>query len=84
MKLARTPSYGSRQILKIQADMLAQSVWLVRRARGGQCLRSYAAAASNLQLIKAQREKSGAPMSEVKAALEEASWDEGMQLVLSL
>ena len=42
--------------------------------------RCYAAAASNLQLIKALREKSGAPMAEVKAALEEATWDEGMQL----
>ncbi|KAK9825091.1 hypothetical protein WJX74_007614 [Apatococcus lobatus] len=55
--------------------MLASSSWLVRQAKG-LSLRSHAAAASNLQLIKALREKSGAPMSEVKAALEEASWDE--------
>ena len=39
--------------------------------------RCYAAVAGNLQLIKALREKSGAPMGEVKTALEEASWDEG-------
>lgn len=46
-------------------------------------MRGYAAAASNLQSIKALREKSGAPMSEVKAALEEASWDEGMVQLLA-
>lgn len=63
--------------------MLASYGWLLRHAKGGLCLRGYAAAASNLQSIKALREKSGAPMSEVKAALEEASWDEGMVQLLA-
>ena len=43
--------------------------------------RSFASAASapsnQLQLIKALREKSGAPVTDVKAALVEAEWDEG-------
>lgn len=64
--------------------MLASYGWLLRHGKGGLCSRGYAAAASNLQSIKALREKSGAPMSEVKAALEEASWDEGILWLLAL
>ena len=40
-------------------------------------LRAFAAAAGQLDAIKALRERSGAPISEVKAALTEASWDAG-------
>lgn len=39
--------------------------------------RSYAAAAASMSLVKDLREKSGAPISDVKSALVEANWDPG-------
>lgn len=36
-------------------------------------------AASNLQLIKQLREETGAPMTDVKKALEAVGWDKGEQ-----
>ena len=39
--------------------------------------RNYAAAAASMSLIKDLREKSGAPISDVKSALVEANWDPG-------
>ena len=52
-----------------------------RRRRHRRSFASSAAAANapsnQLQLIKALREKSGAPVTDVKAALVEAEWDEG-------
>lgn len=39
--------------------------------------RSYASAAASMSLIKDLREKSGAPISDVKSALVEANWDPG-------
>ena len=52
--------------------------------RGAQTLvnlRSFAtSSSSSLRAIKALREKSGAPISEVKAALEEAQYDLGVPM----
>lgn len=42
-----------------------------------QALRRYAAAAGSMALVKDLREKSGAPISDVKSALVEANWDPG-------
>lgn len=42
-----------------------------------QQLRCFAAAPSQLQLIKELRERTGAPMSDVKTALQAAGWDLG-------
>ena len=39
--------------------------------------RNYAAAAASMSLVKDLREKSGAPISDVKSALVEANWDPG-------
>ena len=39
--------------------------------------RGYAAAATSMSLVKDLREKSGAPISDVKSALVEANWDPG-------
>lgn len=39
--------------------------------------RAYAAAAASMSLVKDLREKSGAPISDVKSALVEANWDPG-------
>ena len=39
--------------------------------------RGYAAAAGSMSLVKDLREKSGAPISDVKSALVEANWDPG-------
>lgn len=44
-------------------------------------LRSYAAAAGSMALVKDLREKSGAPISDVKSALVEANWDPGMHML---
>ena len=44
-------------------------------------LRSYAAAAGSMALVKDLREKSGAPISDVKTALVEANWDPGMRML---
>ncbi len=75
---------GSRSLLQISlrglrrlVDMLTARFLLRQRTISFPAGLGYAAVAGNLQLIKALREKSGAPMAEVKAALEEASWDEG-------
>lgn len=43
-----------------------------------QALRSYAVAAGSMALVKDLREKSGAPISDVKSALVEANWDPGV------
>ena len=40
-------------------------------------IRSYAVAAGSMALVKDLREKSGAPISDVKSALVEANWDPG-------
>lgn len=42
--------------------------------------RTYAAAAASMSLVKDLREKSGAPISDVKSALVEANWDLGIFL----
>ena len=43
-------------------------------------VRNYAAAAGSMALVKDLREKSGAPISDVKSALVEANWDPGKGL----
>ena len=45
-----------------------------------QTFRGYVAAAGSLALVKDLREKSGAPISDVKSALVEADWDPGYTL----
>lgn len=40
-------------------------------------VRGYAVAGNNLALIKELREQSGAPISDVKAALQQADWNIG-------
>lgn len=44
-----------------------------------QQLRRYAAPSNQLQLIKELRERTGAPMTDVKTALQAANWDLGKQ-----
>lgn len=46
-----------------------------------QQLRGYAAPSNQLQLIKELRERTGAPMTDVKTALQAANWDLGTQNV---
>ena len=41
--------------------------------------RNYAVAAGSMALVKDLRDKSGAPISDVKSALVEANWDPGKQ-----
>ena len=41
--------------------------------------RAFAAASSNIKAVKELREKSGAPISDVKAALEETKYDIGVR-----
>lgn len=43
-------------------------------------IKKYAAAAGSMALVKDLREKSGAPISDVKSALVEANWDPGKGL----
>jgi hypothetical protein len=45
-------------------------------------LRAFSAASNQLALIKELRERSGAPMTDVKAALQATDWDIG-QLVIN-
>ena len=45
-----------------------------------QTCRNYAAAAGSMALVKDLRERSGAPISDVKSALVEAAWDLGMPM----
>lgn len=46
-------------------------------------LRAFAAGPSNqMSLIKELRERTGAPVSEIKAALQAAEWDMGKPLVI--
>ena len=42
-------------------------------------VRTYAVAAGSMALVKDLRDKSGAPISDVKSALVEANWDPGKQ-----
>lgn len=46
-------------------------------AAGAPGARWYAAPANQMALIKSLRESSGAPISDVKAALQQADWDLG-------
>lgn len=41
-------------------------------------LRYFAAAPNNMALIKQLREQTGAPIADVKSALQQADWDLGM------
>lgn len=53
--------------------------WLELQWEARVLSRSFAAASDKLQLIKELRERSGSPISDVKAALEEAQYVLGKQ-----
>lgn len=61
-----------QQLLRLLPRRAAASNW--------ECLRGYAGASSSLAAIKELRERSGAPIVDVKSALEEAAWDLGAYL----
>jgi hypothetical protein len=59
---------------------MQQLLRLLPRAAPGpdlRCERWFAAGASGMAAIRELRERSGAPITDVKAALEEAAWDLG-------
>jgi len=65
------------------SSLSASSSRLVDDRRSYASSSSSAAPSNQLQLIKALREKSGAPVTDVKAALVEAEWDEGKSVGIS-
>ena len=63
--------HSLRQAARHQAARLAGTTFSVQQ------LRCFAAPANQLQLIKELRERTGAPISDVKTALQAAGWDLG-------
>lgn len=47
-----------------------------------QTWRCFAAAPNQMALIKQLREKTGAPIADVKSALQQAEWDLGTEMIL--
>lgn len=66
-------SFGVHRLLPLLSERLGHSANSVSI----QALRTYAAAAGSMALVKDLREKSGAPIQDVKSALVEANWDPG-------
>ena len=66
-------SFGLHRLLPLLSEQLGHSANSVSI----QALRTYAAASGSMALVKDLREKSGAPIQDVKSALVEANWDPG-------
>ena len=64
-------------MLQRLAPMLASQIELTCLPSLAYIARSYATAAGSMALVKDLRERSGAPISDVKSALVEADWDLG-------
>lgn len=70
-------AFALHQLLPLLSSQLGHSAASVPV----QALRTYAVAAGSMALVKDLREKSGAPISDVKSALVEANWDPGTNSV---
>ncbi len=68
-------------MLQPLSTLLSRQFSLIRSQTIDSTFRNYAAAAGFMALVKDLREKSGAPISDVKSALVEANWDPGKQVV---
>ncbi len=64
-------------MLQRLSTLLSRQFSLIRSQTIDSTFRNYAAAAGSMALVKDLREKSGAPISDVKSALVEANWDLG-------
>lgn len=62
-------------MLQRLSTLLSRQFSLIRSEKIESTFRNYAAAAGSMALVKDLREKSGAPISDVKSALVEANWD---------
>ncbi len=68
---------SSAVMLQRLLPVLAMQIVLGQSQLANHTVRNYAAAAGSMALVKDLREKSGAPISDVKSALVEANWDPG-------
>ncbi len=64
-------------MLQRLSTLLSRQFSLIPSQTVDSTFRNYAAAAGFMALVKDLREKSGAPISDVKSALVEANWDPG-------